>query len=386
MICGVDFVEEVGRRGFGTFTGVPCSLLRPLIDGAVESDVVRYVAATNEGDAVAIAAGSELAGTRAVCMFQNSGLGNAVSPLASLTSVFRIPVLMMISHRGEPDGPPDEPQHALMGAITTGLLESLGVEWSRLPHQPEDLPAALGEAERSMASRSQPYAFMVGKGTFEAKDRHPSSSQSRRTEFTEVAGGSREPMLTRREVLGALLSVTRPNDILVATTGYTGRELNALSNAPNELYMVGSMGCASSLGLGLAIASPNHRVIVLDGDGAALMRMGSLATLGAERPPNLLHMLLDNGQHESTGGQPTATTTTTDFARVAAACGYPRVERAVSVEDVASCVDRATGDLWFIHVPIVPGTPKPLPRPLSTPNEVADRLRAHIAGSLGAPL
>lgn len=379
MIRGSDFLDEASRRGFGTFTGVPCSYLRPLIDGAVDSKMIRYVAATNEGDAVAIAAGSQLAGTKAVCMFQNSGLGNAVSPLASLTSVFRIPILIVVSHRGEPGGPPDEPQHALMGSVTTSMLDSLGVEWSSMPSEADELAAAMDEAERSMATRGQPYAFVVSKGTFEAEVRHAAAS-GHRTFSTEVAEDRRLPVLTRREALGAVLSATRPTDILVATTGYTGRELYALSNAPNELYMVGSMGCASSLGLGLAIASPHHRVIVLDGDGAALMRLGAFATLGAEKPQNLLHVLLDNGQHESTGGQPTAAATT-DFARVASACGYPRVERAASADEIASLVDRATSDLWFAHVPIVPGTQKPLVRPSITPEEVADRLRTHIAGA-----
>ncbi len=168
----------------------------------------------------------------------------------------------------------------------------------------------------------------------------------------------------------------------MATTGFTGRSLYALGDRPNQLYMVGSMGCASSFGLGLALAQPSRRVVVLDGDGAILMRMGALATLGYERPKNLLHIALDNEVHDSTGAQSTVTHSV-DLAAVAAACGYPRVIRARNAAEVEDIV-RTHGEpqeLTFVHVKTVPGEKGDLPRPKETPVEVIDRMRAWLKES-----
>ena len=164
--------------------------------------------------------------------------------------------------------------------------------------------------------------------------------------------------------------------MLVATTGYTGRELYANDDRPNQFYMVGSMGCAVSVGLGLAVARPERRIVVLDGDGAALMRLGALATVGYERPVNLVHVLLDNGVHESTGGQATVSRSI-DFGGLAAACGYTRVKRVTQPAKLAAILERPATELTFVHVPILPGVPE-LPRPSITPAAVAARLRAHL--------
>src|SRR5690606_21567965 len=159
----------------------------------------------------------------------------------------------------------------------------------------------------------------------------------------------------------------RPGDLVIASTGFAGRELYALEDRREQLYMVGSMGCAMSLGLGLALVRPRRRVIVIDGDGAVLMRMGGLATVGYERPPNMLHVLLDNQMHESTGGQSTVSHSV-DFCAVAAACGYPATARAASPEEVAAFL-RRDGEpaLSLLHVSILPGAPADLPRPTITP-------------------
>ena len=179
---------------------------------------------------------------------------------------------------------------------------------------------------------------------------------------------------TRREVLAAVQRANRANDAVVATTGFTGRALYALDDKPNQLYMVGSMGCASTFGLGLAWAQPNRRVVVLDGDGAVLMRMGALATLGYERPENLLHIVIDNEVHDSTGGQSTGSHSI-DLAGVAAACGYPRVIRAHSAEQIEAIVRDQPKELTFVHVKCAPGESGSLPRPKETPEQVAERMR-----------
>jgi phosphonopyruvate decarboxylase len=184
---------------------------------------------------------------------------------------------------------------------------------------------------------------------------------------------------TRGDLLAAVHEVTA-NDLVIATTGYTGRELYALDDRANQLYMVGSMGCCVSLALGLALCRPDRRVVALDGDGAALMRMGALSVVGHERPENLVHVVLDNGVHESTGGQSTVSTNV-DFAAVAAACGYPNVARADSAAALGALLAETPsvpGPL-FVHARMRPGVPKDLPRPTVTPRAVAERLRAYIA-------
>ncbi len=375
MIEASAFLNQSGDRGFSLFTGVPCSYLQGFINYVIGDDSLQYIAAANEGDAVAIAAGSALGGRRAVCMFQNSGLGNAVNPLTSLTSTFRIPVLLIVTHRGEPGARQDEPQHDLMGRVTTDLLELIGVAWERFPAEAAEIPAVLDRVDQWMERQGTPYALVMPEGTVEswpapdAVNRGPTSVQPIPPPLA--------PTSTRREVLTSIHETSGPDDIVVAATGYTGRELYGLDDRPNQFYMVGSMGCASSLGLGLAMAHTDRRVIVIDGDGAALMRLGAMSTLGAEQPPNLIHIVLDNGQHESTGGQAT-NARFTDLAAVAAACSYPRVERVAKPEAVADLLDTAQRQCLFVHVPIIPGVEGKLPRPTVSPSEVADRLRRHL--------
>jgi phosphonopyruvate decarboxylase len=188
---------------------------------------------------------------------------------------------------------------------------------------------------------------------------------------------------SREEVLLAVQRACEGRDVVIATTGYTGRELYACEDRPNQLYVVGSMGCASSIGLGLAWAQRARRVVVLDGDGAALMRLGALATIGWERPPNLVHVLFDNEAHESTGGQATVTHSI-DLAAVARACGYPTVERFERPYELENALrDRRPG-LRFLHLKTRPGVRSDLPRPKIKPTEVADRLRRFLAEEAAA--
>src|SRR5262245_41812621 len=163
MIDAASFMHQARERSFRLFTGVPCSYLKPFINYALDAPELRYVAATNEGDAVAIAAGSELAGRPAVVMFQNSGLGNAVSPLTSLNATFRIPTLLIVTWRGQPGGAPDEPQHELMGQITPALLEVMGIRWEFFPQAEADVQPVLDRAVAHMAETRLPYALVMKK-------------------------------------------------------------------------------------------------------------------------------------------------------------------------------------------------------------------------------
>ncbi len=372
-------VQRLHTAGFGLFSGVPCSYLKPLINQVIDSDTIRYVGATNEGDAVAIASGAALGGLGAVALMQNSGLGNAVSPLTSLNHVFRIPILLLITLRGEPGGPADEPQHELMGAITTAQLELMQIAWRYLPNTIDALDAALSEATDHMQRTGRPFAFVVRKDTIA-----PYALAARNTSCRSpgtVPSASDQVLGSRRDALKAIQSGCSDRDVVIASTGYSGRELYALDDRHNQIYMVGSMGCASSLGLGLAIARPQHRIVVIDGDGALLMRMGALATIGYEQPDNLLHIVLDNGMHESTGGQSTVSGTV-DLVQAAAACGYPAVFGVDSLESLTQRVASRDNRLTFLHGRIRPGVPDQLPRPTITPAAVAARLRDHLGVSV----
>jgi phosphonopyruvate decarboxylase len=375
MIRAESFIAAAEKHGFTLYSGVPCSYLTPFINHTISSPRLRYVPAANEGDAVAIAAGASLGGQRAVAMFQNSGLGNAVNPLTSLTHSFRIPVLLIITWRGEPGGAPDEPQHELMGSITPRLLELMQIPWETFPTEEAQIASALERARAHMAREYRPYAFVMQKGsvvdtkleaTTPAHDLPLVSQRSR-----PLARHRRQPMLA------AIRAACTPGDLLIATTGYTGRELLALGDAPNQFYMVGSMGCAVSLALGLAIAQKNRRVIAIDGDGGALMRLGALTTVAHERPDNLDHVLIDNGQHESTGGQATVSAGV-DFCALAAASGYPEVAIAADPAALTRALSARSPGPRFIYVPVIPGVVASLPRPPMTPAEVAARLRAHL--------
>jgi phosphonopyruvate decarboxylase len=378
MIKAQSFIEAARNLGFGLYTGVPCSYLQPFINYVIDSDNLRYVGAANEGDAVAIGAGAQLGGQRSVVMFQNSGLGNAVSPLTSLTFTFQIPVLLIPTLRGEPGGAPDEPQHELMGQITTELLELMRIGWEFFPTEESQVKPALERAITYMNETQRPYALLMRKGSV-ASVKLQSTAEVR--ELTGPMVAPAVPVATRREVLAAVQAGVGKEDIVIATTGYTGRELFAVDDRPNQLYMVGSMGCASTLGLGLALAQPNRGVVVLDGDGAALMRMGAMATVGYERPANLTHVLLDNGLHESTGGQATVAGSV-DFCGIARSCGYPSVASIARATDLTAALQADGGGLSFIHVPMLPGIPEDLPRPDITPQEVARRLQTFISGNL----
>ena len=379
MINARDFVDPARDRGFIWYAGVPCSFLTPFINAVIGDPELDYLSSANEGDAVAAAAGAWIGGTRSIAMMQNSGLGNAVSPLTSLTHTFRIPVLIVCTHRGA-HGVSDEPQHELMGAITEQLFETMTIPWATFPRESSAVDPALDALDRHMERERRPFALIMQKGTCEP---HPLGPAPRSDVLeTAVIEGNDHAHLekerhSRSEVLRALLDTTGDgHTVVVATTGYTGRELYALADRPNHLYLVGSMGCGSSLGMGLALARPDLRVIVVDGDGAALMRMGNLATAGAYAPRNLVHLLLDNEAHDSTGAQRTVSSRI-DFAGIAAACGYRRVVRSDGLDDIERFLDADDG-VRFMHFKIKTGAIDPLPRPSISPPAVLERLMEHI--------
>ena len=384
MIEAEHFVASASQRGFDFYSGVPCSFLTPFINYIIDSKKLRYITAPNEGDAVAVAAGAFIGGRRAVAMMQNSGIGNAVNPLTSLTHTFQIPVLLICTHRGAP-GVRDEPQHNLMGDITNQLLDTIKVTHSPFPKDKSDIKNALDLVDYNLFRNNLPHALIMQKGTcapYPAKRNNSGSKQL--PIFTHDIKGARhtKPILerpSRKEVLKIVLDCTKTDDwIIVASTGYAGRELYALEDRSNHFYMVGSMGCASSLALGLALSCPQFKILVIDGDGAALMRLGNLSMIGSYRPSNLFHLLLDNEVHDSTGSQKT-TSQSTDLAKIAEGCGYQEVWRTDETDEVRIALEQKKEmQLTFAHVKTRPGTANNLPRPSLSPPEVKNRLIDHI--------
>ncbi|MBA2673058.1 phosphonopyruvate decarboxylase, partial [Ramlibacter sp.] len=329
MISSRWFIDLLQARGLGLYAGVPCSFLSTLIDEVIARPGLRYVAASSEGEALSIVSGGWLGGTPGVVLCQNSGLGNMVSPLTSLNAIFRIPALLLISHRGKP-GEQDEPQHELMGRRTTALLDAMEVPWTVLPKEQDAAGAVLETALATMAASHKPYALVVEKDSFAGEPARSIEADATRPD---------KARMTRAEALAVFCDVVPPGAAVIATTGKTGRELYTLLDRERNLYCVGSMGYANALAHGLALARPDCTAVVLDGDGAALMHLGNLATIGAEAPGNLVHLVLDNGQYDSTGGQRTAAASV-DFCQAALALGYRSALRCATGAELAEAVRR----------------------------------------------
>jgi phosphonopyruvate decarboxylase len=370
MIETQAFGKILKDTGFDFYSGVPCSFLKDLINYAINE--CEYVMATNEGDAVAISSGAALGGRKAVVLMQNSGLTNATSPLTSLNYSFRLPVLGFVSLRGEP-GLQDEPQHELMGQITTQMLSLMEVKWEYLADTLEEATHQVARANAAIEG-GHTFFFVVKKGTFDKVALRPQTLATGANERLQTQTGANE-MPIRTEALKTLHRLRDDHTVLLATTGKTGRELFEVGDTPHNLYMVGSMGCISSLGLGLALARPEKRVMAIDGDGALMMRMGAMPTLGYYRPGNLLHVLLDNHAHDSTGGQATVSHAM-DLVAIAAASGYTRAIHAHSLAELEQAVNhwKQAPALTFLYMEISAGSPPQLGRPTVKPHEVKERL------------
>jgi phosphonopyruvate decarboxylase len=368
------FGAKLKRMGYDFYSGVPCSFLEALINYSINE--CRYIKASGEGEVVAIAAGAYLGGSKPVVLMQNSGLTNAISPLSSLIYPFHIPLLGFVSLRGEP-GLADEPQHELMGQITEQMLTLLNIKWEYLSFNPDEAIIQLQAADETIMNNT-PFFFIVRSGTFEPEPlRNQDTTAS--VNLLKQPKRNKDQFPTRYEALGVINELKDESTVMLATTGKTGRELYTLEDAPNHLYMVGSMGCVSSLGLGLSLKRSDKQVIAIDGDGALLMRMGSLAVNGHYSPPNLLHVLLDNNAHDSTGGQQTVSHTV-NFVEAAAACGYENAIYIHHLDELKAAIAawQKKPKLTFLHMKIAKGSLKNLGRPQMKPYEIKERLQVFL--------
>lgn len=320
MIAPNEFCDLLLVRGYSFYTGVPCSTFKDVIDHVLQRSALEYVIAANEGAALAIAAGAWLSGRKPVLLIQNSGLGNLLNPLTSLSAPYRIPTLMFISGRAYPDGKGDEPQHQLIGASARGILQCLGFRRMDLSETEsrDEFVRVLEEAD-AVLSRGEVAVVMVPPRCISGQ------CAGRRVD---------SPYPLRRIEAIRLVAGLLPDDAaVVSTTGMISRELHMVHDRKGNFYMQGSMGHARAIALGVALSRPERKVVLLDGDGAALMHLGSLSTVGHYAPPNLVEIVLDNEAYESTGNQDT-TSVTTDLKRVAEACGYRRALRCTTAEEV----------------------------------------------------
>ena len=315
-----ELLRQIEKMGIAVIAGVPDSTLKQFCDGLqlYEGHFRHYVTA-NEGAAIGLAVGTYLASGKPACIYmQNSGIGNAVNPIASLANgdVYGIPMLLIVGWRGEP-GVKDEPQHVFQGKITCRLFETMEIPYAVVDAgtTEEEMSAILQEAKTHLNANRQ-FAIIVKKGTFEADKK-----------FAWENGN----VLVREQVLGRLLEMTPKDACIVSTTGKISRELyeqsNRLFGSHDSIFMtVGGMGHASMIAFGIAQEKPEKKVICIDGDGAVLMHMGALAFIASHAPENYVHIVLNNQAHESVGAMPTDCGQT-DFAALARAAGYAHAER-----------------------------------------------------------
>ncbi len=379
MISAAAFIEPLRAQGYSQFAGVPCSYLKPFINYVISDPALDYLGACSEGEAVGLSMGAHLAGRKTVTMCQNSGLGNMVNPLTSLNFPFRIPTLLITTWRGQP-GVPDEPQHEQMGQITHRLLETMDIPWRPFPDTEAAIAPVIAQALASMEERSRPFALVMAKDSV-APHKLAAPPPLQRPACATRFWPDTQACLNRTQALELVLGALTGDEALIATTGMTSRELFSLADRANHLYVVGGMGTASAIGLGLAHALPRQRVVVIDGDGAALMKLGTLATVGFYQPKNLLHVILDNESHDSTGGQQTVSGST-QFAAVAAAASYRHAAAAAAPADVLAALGelRESEGPSLLHIKILKGSPKDIGRPTLKPHEVKERFMAFLRG------
>lgn len=345
--------------GSDFYTGIPDSQLKALCDYLMDYygiDSKHHIIAANEGNCTAIAAGYHLAtGKIPVVYMQNSGEGNIINPVASLLNdkVYAIPVLFIIGWRGEP-GVYDEPQHIYQGEITVKLLEDMDIKSFIIDRKTtEEETAGIMADFRTLLAMGKNAAFIIRKGAL---------SYEGKTEYKN------ENEMVREEIIRHIVKISG-EDPVIATTGKAGRELFEIRDANGESHKydfltVGSMGHASSIAFGIALSKPNKKVWCIDGDGAVLMHMGSMAVLGANNPHNLVHIVINNGAHETVGGMPTVAEKI-DLPAMAKACGYSYVNRAKNFEELDRELQRVKEyeGLSFVEVKCAIGARENLGRP-----------------------
>ena len=364
MIRPSFFIDTLQKHGIDFYAGVPDSLLKNICAYISDHlDSRHNIIAANEGGAVGIAAGYHLATSKIpVVYMQNSGEGNIINPLASLTDkeVYNIPVLLLIGWRGKP-GVHDEPQHVKQGKVTLPLLDTMGINYQVLSQDESVAETQIAEAVAYMKQTNEVYALVVEKNTFDT--------------YTLQNKVENALTLSREEAIQTVAAALGPKDCIVSTTGMISRELFEYRTAMGQSHerdflTVGSMGHASQIALGIALEKPDRHVWCFDGDGAVIMHMGSMAITASKAPVNFIHVLFNNGAHDSVGGQPTVGLDI-DVPAIAKAVGYKHafsVDSAGGLQEILRSPEILEGPT-LIQVCVRKGNRKDLGRPTTTPIE-----------------
>lgn len=367
MIRPSFFYDTLKGYGIDFYAGVPDSLLKNLCAYITDhADERHNIIAANEGGAMGLAAGHYLAtGQIPVVYMQNSGEGNIINPLASLTDpdVYNIPVLLVIGWRGRP-GEHDEPQHVKQGKITTGLLNVMGIDYTVLSKDEDKAEVQIRKAVDYMQRSNECYALVIEKDTFDS--------------YTLQNVEENNLTLSREEAIQVVAAAIGEKDVIVSTTGMISRELfeyrTAMSQGHERDFLtVGSMGHASQIALGIALAQPERRVWCFDGDGACIMHMGGLAIAASKQPNNYVHVVFNNGAHDSVGGQPTVGLKI-ELSAIAKAVGYKNVFSVSSLEGLKEILDSSalsfsSEGATLLEIRVKKGNRKDLGRPTTTPLE-----------------
>lgn len=364
MISPEVFFQELRFNGITKFAGVPDSLLKSFCAYVSDnSDSADHMITANEGSAVGLAAGQYIAtGKPSLVYMQNSGFGNTINPLLSLADplVYSVPMLLMVGWRGEP-GVKDEPQHLKQGAVMEALFEACEIPYRVLSAENEDVASYVKEMTTLSISKKCPVVMLVKKDAFS-----PYKLQKNIPDVYEM---------TRESAISEIVNRCDEDDLFVSTTGMPSRELFEIrvkngQSHEKDFLTVGSMGHASMIALGIASSRLNQRVVCIDGDGASIMHLGNMTTLGQSGCNNLIHILLNNGAHDSVGGQPTCAYDI-NLPEIAKASGYGSV-MSISHKDAIASAIKNCGECagpYFIEIKIKKGARGNLGRPTSSPHD-----------------
>ena len=372
MISPEYFYNYLLKNNIEFFAGVPDSLLKDICAYITDhSSKQNHIIAANEGNAIALAAGYHMATNKIPLVYmQNSGIGNAVNPLLSLTDedVYKIPVLLMIGWRGEKK---DEPQHVKQGKVTTDLLEAMKIPYLILDADEQSAQKQIDEALSKIKETNTAFAIIIRKGTFEKYN----IKQKVESNYA----------LFREDAIKIIIDQLEGNELLVSTTGKTSRELFEYREALHQKHhadflTVGSMGHASQIALGIAISKPNRKIICIDGDGAVLMHMGGFSIIGTQAPKNFLHIIINNGAHESVGGQPTVAFNI-DIPKIAEANNYKYTASVSSAKELTNALESLSENSYpaLIEVMTKIGSRDDLGRPTIKPVDNKNDFMQNIA-------
>ncbi len=350
------FIKFLKEKGINNFTGVPCSIFKDVIKYLEKNE--NYIPATSEGEAMGIAAGVALSKNIPAVIMQNDGFGNAINPLSSLNKLYELPALLIISWRGEP-GKKDEPQHEWMGKTILDLLKLFQIEYLILNSELDTQKDQIASLISKIKNENKICSLICKKGIFDKEEAEESIIQ--------------DELLSREEAIQIILEKIENTTTIISTTGKISREIYKINDRKNNFYMVGSMGCASSIALGL-YQNISKKIVVFDGDGAVLMKMGTLATIGAYQPEKFLHICFDNETYESTGGQTTVAKNVV-LSKIAKAANYKVAVTINNKEGIKKFLKQwnINPNLSFLHIKVKNKTDEKLGRPEETPVDLRDR-------------